>query len=114
MTIDAFISQLKTQPEQCVFSDTMSVIANNYHYKAAGFQNGALYNQAGSNEGSCKLFAFAQLHNLSKKETLQCFGDYFRIDVLGHPDGEDHQNIRNFMLQGWEGIRFEEMPLTRK
>jgi hypothetical protein len=31
--------------------------------------------------------------------------------VLKNPDGTDHQNIRNFMKHGWDGVRFEGEPL---
>ena len=34
------------------------------------------------------------------------FGDYYRKDVLEHPDGTDHANIRAFMEVGWDGVKF--------
>jgi hypothetical protein len=34
--------------------------------------------------------------------------------VLKHPEATDHQNIRNFMKTGWEGIRFEGEALKAK
>ena len=44
----------------------------------------------------------------------QLWGQYYR-DVLKNPDGDDHQNIRNFMKYGWEGVPFENgIALTRK
>ncbi|MGH8558319.1 MAG: HopJ type III effector protein [Methylococcales bacterium] len=39
-------------------------------------------NDAGTNEGSCKIFFFALLHGLEKDKTLKLFGDYYRIDIL--------------------------------
>ncbi len=44
-------------------------------------------------------------------ETLALFGRYYRDDVMGNPAGEDHANIRNFLLDGWVGVRFDDMPL---
>jgi hypothetical protein len=32
-----------------------------------------------------------------QKQTLACFGAYYFEDVIGNPNGTDHQNIRNFM-----------------
>ena len=50
------------------FEETIAVITENYHYQAAEFSNGlnehTLVNKAGTNEGSCKIFAFAQIHQL--------------------------------------------------
>jgi hypothetical protein len=45
---------------------------------------------------------------------LACFGSYYRKDVLENPNGTDHQNIRNFMNRGWEGISFEKEALGIK
>jgi hypothetical protein len=70
-------------------------------------------NQAGSNEGSCKIFAFATTEGLSEAETLACFGKYYREDVLQNPQVSDHANIRTFMRHGWKGIRFEQSALVQ-
>lgn len=99
------------------FQDTMAVIAEYYHYQATEFSNGLgqpLVNEAGRNEGSCKIFAFAKLHQLTVEQTLALFGDYYRKDVLNNPEGNDHQNIRNFMRDGWEGIVFKGEALQAK
>lgn len=66
-----------------------------------------LINEAGRNEGSCKISALARLHGLDQSQTLALFGDYYRKDVLENPTGNDHQNIRNFMRDGWDGIVFK-------
>jgi hypothetical protein len=73
-----------------------------------------LLNDAGKNNGSCKLFSFARLNKLSPQQTLHCFGAYYRDDVLKHPEGTDHQNIRNFIKTGWAGIEFSGSALTPK
>lgn len=111
MIIDRFLQQLQQSPEQISFQDTIAVIDTHYEFTPTGFQNGQLYNAAGTNSGSCKLLAFAQLHRLSVLATLHCFGDYYREDVVKNPDGGDHQNIRNFMRNGWDGVKFENTPL---
>jgi hypothetical protein len=107
MKVNIFIEKLSTSPEQVEFNELMDVISANYHYKPCTFSNGDLINEAGSNEGSCKIFAFAKLHGLSKELTLACFGQYYREDVLLNPEGIDHGNIRNFIKKGWQGINFE-------
>ena len=44
----------------------------------------------------------------------QLWGQYYR-DVLATPDGTDHQNIRNFMKNGWDGVDFYNgISLTKK
>jgi hypothetical protein len=109
LSIDSLLASISQQPGPS-FQDTMAVIAAHYHYTPTAFRNGIaapIVNAAGSNEGSCKLFAFAQLQQLSVADTLALFGDYYRMDVLQHPEGNDHQNIRRFMQDGWAGIAFD-------
>jgi len=112
MKITDFIAQLRTKPTSITFKDTMSCIEENYAFTETAFQNGKTHNKAGENSGSCKLFAFAQLNEFSQDETLACFGDYYRKDVLEHPEGTNHANIRNFMKFGWEGISFDGQALS--
>lgn len=114
MTLSDFLKKLKESPESVDFSDTISVIDDNYSYHATAFNNGDLCNKAGENDGSCKILAFACLQGLSEKQTLACFGSYYRDDVLKHPDGDNHRNIRQFMKTGWEGVSFRSSPLVVK
>lgn len=114
MSIDTFIERINSNPEGISFTDTIAVIEENYTFTPTAFQNGSFKNEAGQNSGSCKLFSFAQLHTLTETQTLACFGDYYRVDVLQHPEAQDHQNIRNFMKFGWSGIAFEGNALSRK
>lgn len=118
MSIIRLIKTLKTEPETVEFDDVIRLISDHYEYIATRFSNGfgpdCVVNEAGSNEGSCKIFAFAQQHHLDKEETLACFGKFYRIDVLQHPDGTDHANIRTFMRHGWDGIRFDQVALQKK
>jgi len=94
------------------------LINEHYHYQPTDFKNGltehALLNKAGTNEGSCRIFAFAQLHGLTEIQTLNLFGDFYRQDVLNNPDGNNHPNIRNFLRDGWKGILFDGVALTPK
>jgi HopJ type III effector protein len=117
MTLKKFIEKA-LHGELISFHETIIVITENYHYQPTEFSNGLnddlVVNPAGTNEGSCKIFAFAKLHHLSQQQTLNLFGDYYRTDVLPNPRGTDHQNIRTFMRYGWEGIRFNGEALTPK
>lgn len=114
MTVNELIQKVRSQPESIEFDEVMTVITENYEFTPTRFTNGEVVNEAGSNEGSCKLFAFAQINALSETETLPLFGKFYRDDVLGNPAGDDHANIRNFILDGWLGIRFDEFPLKEK
>ena len=117
MTLTKFLQKIKNN-EQVSFDETLAVITENYEYTPSEFSNGLnnkqLINAAGSNEGSCKIFSFAQINQLNQQQTLDLFGDYYRKDVLGDPTGTGHQNIRNFMQYGWEGINFTQQALKAK
>lgn len=114
MNIKSFKNKLKENPRQIDFSETMSTIDENYDFTPTAFRNGVLENTEGQNSGSCKLFAFAKSQELTNEETLACFGQYYFDDVLNDPNGTGHQNIRNFMKTGFEGLSFENNPLTEK
>lgn len=114
MTITSFLEKLKQAPNEITFPETIVVIDENYDFTSTPFYNGTQHNEAGQNSGSCKLFAFAKLHNLSQAETLACFGAYYFDEVLGDPEGTNHQNIRNFIKTGWHGIQFEGEALSLK
>lgn len=103
--MNSFIQKIKSL-EPISFQEVIAFIDENYHFTPALFKNGNHINNAGENNGSCKIFAFAKLYNLSKEETLSLFGDYYK-DVLNTPEATDHQNIRNFMQFGWDGIIFD-------
>ena len=95
------------------FQETIAFVQANYQYRPSRFLNGDVVNDAGKNEGSCKIFALAKLNQFSEAETLQCFGDYYRVDVLQHPEASDHANIRQFMKTGWTGIQFDQEALLQ-
>lgn len=112
MTINELIMQLRCANHTINFKQVMQVINQFYDYTPTSFTNGATTNQAGNNEGSCKIFYFALLHDLTETETLNLFGSYYRDDVLCHPTAEDHTNIRNFMKTGWSGLKFDGIALA--
>jgi hypothetical protein len=114
MNINTFLDKLKQTPTAITFPETIATIEENYTFTPTAFKNGEQYNAAGENSGSCKLFAFALLQKLSISETLACFGAYYFEEVLGDPNGSNHQNIRNFIKTGWDGIQFEGEALELK
>lgn len=114
MTLQQLREQLSSNLNSINFTDVISVIDENYDFTETAFSNGETQNLSGKNNGSCKIFAFAQLHKLSEEQTLACFGDYYRVDVIQNPEGDDHQNIRNFMKTGWAGVSFERQALSSK
>lgn len=107
MTLEEFKKKLAAAHKDILFSDTMAVIDSKYSFTPTSFTNGEIMNEAGQNSGSCKVFAFAQKEGFSKEETLACFGQYYFDEVLQEPNGDGHQNIRNFMKTGFEGLSFD-------
>jgi len=114
MTLNTFLAQLKSNPSEIDFSETIQIIEANYVFTPTAFSNGTLENAKDQNSGSCKLLAFAIDQNLTTEEALACFGNYYFEDVLMHPDGKGHQNIRNFIKTGFNGLHFETFPLKKK
>ena len=116
--LKTFIKKVQSSPTTIEFEDVINIIDQYYDYSPTLFTNGTgnniLVNNAGENEGSCKIFSFAKLHQLTEKQTLNCFGAYFRSDVLAHFSNTDHANIRTFIKNGWDGIVFDKPALTVK
>ncbi|MEH0153174.1 HopJ type III effector protein [Limibacter armeniacum] len=108
------IEKIKTAPQTISFQEVIAYIDEHFAFTPTKFTNGETVNEVNQNNGSCKIFYFAKLRQLSPEQTLQLFGDYYRVDVLQNPEGTDHQNIRNFMQSGWEGIAFEGEALSAK
>lgn len=108
------LQRLLQNPETINFNDVISFIDEHYDFTPTHFKNGNTINEANQNNGSCKVFSFAKLNDLSKEETLSLFGDFYRNDVLKNPAASDHQNIRNFLQFGWDGISFEGEALKQK
>lgn len=114
MAINKLLKKLKTAADAVEFDEVITAITEQYDYTPTTFTNGVVINQAGSNEGSCKIFAFAKINDLSEAQTLACFGRYYRHEVLNNPQGSENANIRQFMQRGWLGIQFEHDALTIK
>lgn len=112
MTLTQLIQQLEQQPVD--FQQVMQVIDQEYSFTPTRFSNGPLINEADTNNGSCKIFAFGLHHQLSEQATLNAFGDFYTQDVLQNPEGSDHQNIRNFMKTGWANVQFDGQALVPK
>ena len=64
--LKVFIAKLKTAPELIQFNEVIATIDAHYDYSPTRFTNGSVVNESASNEGSCKIFAFAQLNNLDE------------------------------------------------
>ena len=115
MNVNELLIIIDSNPETIDFSEVLTTIDTHYEYTPTRFCNGigedAAISEAGSNEGSCKIFAFSQLNELDENQTLACFGSYYREDVLEHPEKKDHANIRHFMIHGWSGISFDGIAL---
>jgi len=115
MSLVLFLKKIKSN-QAVSFDDTIAIINQYYHYTPSTFSNGLgdtmISNTAGTNEGSCKIFAFAHLHQLDPSQTLKLFGDYYQ-DVLNDPTGNSHQNIRQFIQYGWQGITFQNTETLR-
>lgn len=105
------LKQLQAGNEK--FADVISHIEARYTHTPTAFQNGQQHNAATENQGSAKVFSFAQLNDLDQQQTLNLFAEHYAA-VLATPDATDHQNIRQFMQNGWNGIKFEGNALTAK
>jgi len=95
------------------FADVIAFIESRYQHTPTQFQNGAQFNAATENQGSAKVFSFAQLEGLNQADTLSLFAEHY-ASVLATPEGTDHQNIRQFMQNGWDGVKFEGQALSVK
>lgn len=109
----SLMEQLNQAPESVEFEQVIAVIAAEYRHTASAFTNGEQINSAEQNQGSCKILGFARLNGLTEQQTLYCFGRYYREDVLQHPEGSDHGNIRAFMRTGWGGVQLPNDALVR-
>jgi len=95
------------------FAKVIEFIDANYQHQPTAFKNGDNYNEATQNQGSARVFAFAKLNSLSAADTLYLFAEHYQA-VLATPAGTDHQNIRQFMAHGWDGIVFEGEALAAR
>jgi hypothetical protein len=105
MTQEGYLEELRSGA-QMNFGDLIELIDENYNHTPTSFINGDLQNTAIENQGSAKLFYFGVIHQLTQFEVLHCFGEHYQT-VLNDPNGDSHQNIRNFIIYGWEGLKFD-------
>lgn len=111
---EVFNANVEMDADSLTFEEVMEVIDTHYESQLLEFKNGDILNKQGENEGSAKLLSYAALSGMDKETTLKLWGQYYR-EVLNDPDGTSHQNIRNFMKYGWDGVPFENgIALTRK
>ena len=111
MMAQDLLTQLQTG--EAKFTNVIAYIEARYNHTPTAFKNGQQTNAATENQGSAKVFSFAQLNDLDQAQTLSLFAEYYAA-VLATPEATDHQNIRQFMLNGWDGIQFEGEALAAK
>ena len=110
-SVSALLNAVQTGKAQ--FEDVLNYINQHYYYTPTAFNNGKLYNAENENAGSCRVFAFAKLHNLSAPDTLSLFAEHYK-SVIANPIGSDHQNIRQFKKYSWAGVSFKGDALKAK
>ena len=64
------LEHVKNKPEDIDFKEVIAYIDEHYDFTPTKFKNGNTINEANENNGSCKVFSFAKLNDLSKKGTL--------------------------------------------
>ena len=101
------------QSGEAKFSDVIAFIEARYTHTPTAFQNGQQHNAATENQGSAKVFSFAQLNGLDQTQTLSLFAEHY-ASVLATPEATNHQNIRQFIQNSWNGIKFEGTALVAK
>ncbi len=107
----SLLAQLKDGSAK--FADVLAFIEARYQHTPTAFQNGAQFNAATENQGSAKVLTFAKIEGLNQQDTLSLFAEHY-ASVLATPEAIDHQNIRQFMQNGWDGVKFEGEALTAK
>eukprot|EP00579_Thalassiosira_antarctica_P000180 CAMPEP_0201866554 /NCGR_PEP_ID=MMETSP0902-20130614/1099_1 /ASSEMBLY_ACC=CAM_ASM_000551 /TAXON_ID=420261 /ORGANISM="Thalassiosira antarctica, Strain CCMP982" /LENGTH=214 /DNA_ID=CAMNT_0048391543 /DNA_START=35 /DNA_END=679 /DNA_ORIENTATION=+ len=111
---DLFNANLEMGGDDLMFDEFITLCDEQYEYGLIEFGNGGMVNKEAENDGSAKVLSYAALADFDKEMTLKLWGQFYR-DVLAKPDGTDHQNIRNFMKTGWEGVDFSNgIALTKK
>ena len=103
----------KLDQKEIVFNDVIAYIESKYNHTPTAFTNGTQVNEMDQNQGSAKVLGFGKIEGLSVEDTLKLFAEHYQ-SVLDTPEGNDHQNIRQFMLNGWEGVKFDGDALSIK
>merc|ERR1712176_1375278 len=111
---ELFNANLEMSGDDLMFGEFVEMVDESYESQLLEFKNGDVVNKPGENDGSAKVLSYAALADFDKETTLKLWGQYYR-DVKATPDGTDHQNIRNFMKYGWDGVDFYNgIALTKK
>lgn len=106
---------VKLAEEDCLtgvrFAEVLQIVDKFDVNPYAGYTSGKgtqteMHNAPGQNVASAKVFYLCSSLNTSKEATLRLFCEHYER-VLNEPDGSSHQNIRNFMRDGWSGIEFD-------
>ena len=108
---ETFLQQLNS--DEHVFATTLAFIETWFDFTPSAFLNGSVANAVDQNQGSCKVFALAQLLELTQEQALRCFGEHYR-DVVATPDVDNHHNLRRLLKEGLADISFDSFPLTQK
>lgn len=106
-----FLASVAT--DEHMFASTLAFIEAWYNFTPTAFRNGDVANGADQNQGSAKVFGLSQLLELSKEQTLGCFGEHYR-DVLATPEVDNHHNLRRVLREGNGNIEFDQFPLKAK
>ena len=112
MNTSEYLEQLRSGVKMD-FSDFTNLIDQEYEFLNVAFTNSGLVNSKEENQGTAKVFCFGLIHSLSESDTLRCFGEHYQ-SVIEDSNGTSHQNIRNFMKTGFDGLAFESEVLSSK
>ena len=99
---ELYNANVEMDADSLKMEELMDLIDTHYEVGLLEFKNGDILNKQGENVGSAKLLSYAAISDFDKETTLKLWGQYYR-EVLADPDGDSHQNIRNFMKTGWDG-----------
>mmetsp|Transcript_20097 Transcript_20097/g.40238 ORF Transcript_20097/g.40238 Transcript_20097/m.40238 type:complete len:208 (+) Transcript_20097:51-674(+) len=111
---ELFLQNVEMNPEGFTFNEFIEMVEGCYETGLIEWSNGSQKNPPGTNEGSAHVLSLAALADLPKEKALLLWAEHYR-DVLATPDGDDHQNIRQFMEKGWDGVDFSNgISLTKK
>ncbi len=111
MNLSQFLELLNDSFSEVEFDVSIALIDSLYQFTPSAFRNGSAVSSAAQNHGSCKILSFGLIQKLDEQQILRCFGSFYQA-VLESPEGDDHQNIRQFILHGWNGVVIEGNALT--
>ncbi|TXR54798.1 HopJ type III effector protein [Reinekea thalattae] len=113
MTLNELLEAVYANRSDLKFDQVLACIDAEFEFTPCAFANGNLNNSAEQNQGSCKVLSFAFKAGLNESQALLLFAEHYQ-SVLADPEGDAHQNIRQFMNTGWKGVSFEKVALQKK